>query len=133
MRIDLEQLEFDEDMCTLDGLPYSGSAYANYPDGTLERELSFEVGLKNGPCKVFFPNGQLGRQWNANRGAAHGEVREWYSSGQLKSVGNYEFGVELSYDEWDANGSQIASRRIDKDSELMKYVETIRERERASK
>ncbi len=26
----------------------------------------------------------------------------------------------------------IASRRIDKDSELMKYVETIRERERAS-
>jgi antitoxin component YwqK of YwqJK toxin-antitoxin module len=132
VRVDLEQLEFDEDMCMLDGAPYSGFAYANYPDGTLERELSFEVGLKSGPCKTFFPNGQLSRQWIANRGAAHGEVREWYSSGQLKSVGNYEFGVELSYDEWDGSGMLIASRRIDKDSELMKYVESIRERERAS-
>lgn len=129
MRIDLEQLEFEEDTYTLDGVPYSGSAYANYPDGTLERELSLEIGLKHGPCRVFFPNGQLRRQWNANRGGAHGEAKEWHSSGQLKSVGSYEFGVELSYDEWDGTGRLIESRRIDKDSELMKYVETIRERE----
>lgn len=133
MRVALEQLEFEEGVCTFEGIPFSGTLYDNYPDGPLERELSFEAGKKKGPCKLFFPNGQLCRQWNAKRGAAHGDVREWYSNGQLKSFDNYEFGVEMSYGEWDGSGRLITSRRIDNDSELIKYVEKIRELERASK
>lgn len=128
MRIDLEQLDFDEYHWILNESPYSGEAYLNFPDGTLEKEFSIESGIPHGPCRVFYPNGQLRKQLNLRYDAAHGECREWYSSGQLRSVGSYEFGIELQYDEWDATGKLIESRRIDKESELMKYVETKRER-----
>lgn len=131
MRIDLEQLDFDERHWILNGSPYSGDAYINYPDGILEREFSIDHGIKHGPCRMFYPDGQLRKQFNLRQGAAHGEGREWYSNGQLRSAGSYEFGVELQYDEWDAIGKLIESRRIDKESELMKYVETMRERAKA--
>lgn len=120
--------DWDEDLLVFQGVPFSGVTFRNYPNGSCEFEFTYLDGFRDGPQREFFENEEVKEEWIAQRGAAIGEVRKWHENGQLKSLGNYEFGVELSYDEWDATGKLVESRRIDKDSELMKYVETMRER-----
>jgi len=128
IRVKDEELEWDDDVTIYEGNPFSGIAYRNYPNGNCEFEFQYVNGFRQGIQREFFDNTDVKEEWVAERGAAIGEVKKWHNNGQLKSVGNYEFGAELSYDEWDIGGKLIESRRIDKDSELMKYVGRMRER-----
>jgi antitoxin component YwqK of YwqJK toxin-antitoxin module len=85
-------------------------------------------GFREGIQREFFDNADVKEEWVAEKGAAVGEVKKWHENGKVKSVGNYEFCAELSYYEWDATGKLVESRRIDKHSGLMKYMETMHER-----
>jgi antitoxin component YwqK of YwqJK toxin-antitoxin module len=130
-RVCEELLDWDEDVSMLDGVPYTGSAFLMFTDGALKRECYFQDGFEQGECKEWYSNGQVRKQWIAQRGVATGDVKTWHENGQLKSIGNFEFGAELHYEEWDATGKLIESRHIEKESELMKYVEMMRERAKA--
>lgn len=128
IRVEDNELEWDDDVTVHEGSPFTGIAFRNYPNGSCEYEFRYVNGFREGIQREFFDNADMKEEWVAERGAAVGEVRKWHKNRQLKSVGNFEYGAELQYDEWDATGTLIESRRIDRDSQLMKYVETMRER-----
>ncbi len=125
-RINEDELDWDDDLSVLDGVPYSGTGFLVYPDGTLKREVFYRDGFEEGVCIEWHPNGKLKREWFAERGRAKGKVTEWHDNETVKSVGEYEFGTELQYDEWNESGELILSRRIDEGSAQMKYVEQMR-------
>lgn len=125
--VDLDELDWGEgDLRTVHDVPYSGIAVLKHSNGVIKRRLSFSGGLEEGLCCDFYANGQLEREWNAVRGRAEGKITEWYDNGAVRSIGIYEFGAELEYNEWDSNGVLIESRKLDEESELMKYVVQMR-------
>jgi antitoxin component YwqK of YwqJK toxin-antitoxin module len=119
--------DWRDDALLYQRVPFSGVVFRTYSNGLCEFEFKYLDGLREGFQREYFDSGRMREEWHAERGAAHGNFKKWHENGQLKSTGNYEYGVELQYDEWDASGTLIKSRRIDKDSDLMKYVETMRE------
>ena len=125
-RIDEEQLDWDDDVSVLNGVPYTGVGVMYYPDGSLEGEASYVDGFKEGVVREWHPNGKLRTEWFAERGRAEGKVTEWHQNGVVKSVGEYEFGVEIKFDEWDEAGELLQSRQIDESSELFKHVQQMR-------
>jgi antitoxin component YwqK of YwqJK toxin-antitoxin module len=125
-KINEEYLEFDEDQRLLEGIPYTGIGFLEYPDHSLEREVYYVDGYEHGLCKEWYPNGQLKCEWNAIHGRAAGKVKQWYDSGKIKSVGEYEYGVEIAYKEWDEHGKLLIDREIDEKSELYKYLMKMR-------
>jgi antitoxin component YwqK of YwqJK toxin-antitoxin module len=126
--INEDELEFDGDQTTYNGRPFTGVGLLQYPNSRPKREVKYVNGFEEGPCREWYPNGQLKRDWFAVRGQAHGRVTEWYENEKRKSVGEYEHGVELRYDEWSDTGQLLVSREIDKASELFKYLEQVREK-----
>ena len=121
-----DEFEFDEDQIVYNGVPFTGILYAEYPNAQLKRESPFRDGFAEGRCREWFPNGQLKQEWFAVHGRATGKFLQWHENGQPRSVGNYEYGVELSYDEWNERGDLVAHREINTTSELFKYVEHMR-------
>ncbi len=124
--INEEELDWDGDISVLKGTPYTGKAYMSFPNGAVKREVLFKEGFEEGLCREWHKNGNLRREWIAQRGVPIGKVTEWHENGVVKSVGEYEFGAELKYEEWDESGELVQSRQIDEASELFKYVEQMR-------
>lgn len=54
------------------------------------------------------------------------KVRQWHENGKMKSIGEYEHGVELRYDEWSDNDAFLTSRQVDTGSALFKYLQQMR-------
>jgi antitoxin component YwqK of YwqJK toxin-antitoxin module len=125
-RVNEDDLDWDDDLSVLDSTPYSGTAFLLYPDGSLKREVTYQNGFEEGDCREWHPNGNLRREWLAERGRATGNVKEWHADGTVKSVGEYEFGVELQYDEWNESGDLVAHRRIDENTRSFKYSQRKR-------
>ena len=65
-----------------------------------------------------YPDGQKRKEWTARRGPVHGVCTEWHSDGSIKSVANYMYGVETSYEEWSGQGALITKRELDEKSPL---------------
>ena len=125
-RVNEEDLDWDDDVRVLGGTPYSGIAFLLYPDGSRKREVTYQNGFAEGNCREWHLNGNLKREWFAERGRATGKIKEWHADGTVKSIGEYEFGAELQYDEWDESGDLSIHRQIDENSELFKYVQRMR-------
>lgn len=125
-RVNDDDLDWDDDLRVLDGTPYSGTAFLLHPDGTLAFEVTYRDGFEEGVHREWHPNGELKRTWFAERGRATGKVEEWHACGRIRSVGVYEFGVEIHYDEWDESGNLVAHRQIDENSALFDYVRSMR-------
>jgi antitoxin component YwqK of YwqJK toxin-antitoxin module len=122
MIIDEAELDLDEDIRLYEGKPFTGIARAYHPDKSIRKELPFLNGFREGLCKEWHSNGCLHREWVAVRGVIDGKACEWHANGAMKSIAHYSRGVELSYEEWDDNGTLIMERQINKQSELYKYV-----------
>ena len=125
-RVDEEELDWDDDVSVLNGVPFNGIGVMYYPDGSAEGESAYVDGFKEGLVKEWHSNGKLRTEWFAERGRAKGKVTEWHPNGTVKSVGTYEFGAELRYEEWDELGNQVEFREIDEASELFEYVVQMR-------
>jgi antitoxin component YwqK of YwqJK toxin-antitoxin module len=125
-RVNADNLDWDDDLRVLDGTPYSGSAFLLHPDGSLAFEVTYRDGFEEGVCREWHPNGKLKLEWFAERGRATGRVEEWHPGGRVKSVGVYESGVEILYEEWDESGNLVAHRQIDENTALFDYVRSMR-------
>jgi antitoxin component YwqK of YwqJK toxin-antitoxin module len=128
MRVSLELLEYDDDVRTLDGKPFTGIGFDVYPDGQLRSEVPYIEGFAEGIYREWHPNGVLKEEWQACHGCAEGIVKTWHDNGVIRSEEEVQFGAELAFDEWDREGRHIASRRIDEKSELFKYLLVMRSR-----
>jgi antitoxin component YwqK of YwqJK toxin-antitoxin module len=129
IRIDENDLEYDDDQAISNGVPFTGIAFSDYPNSRLKREAPYKDGFEEGLCREWFLNGQLKCEWFAVHGRATGKVTEWHETGKIKSIQEVEYGAELSYDEWSDNGELLTHRQIDTASELFKYVQQMRRAE----
>jgi|SRR5689334_8904002 MORN repeat protein len=127
VRVNEDDLEWDEDMRLLAGTPFSGVGFALYDDGSLRSESPYRDGFEEGTCREWHPNGRLRREWNAVRGCAT-ELTEWHENGVVKCAGRYEYGAEIEYREWDDAGALLVHRQIDETTELFAYVQSMRQR-----
>lgn len=83
-RVVYDDLEFDDQLALLEGVPFTGTVYANYPDGGMEVEFNYSQGLPAGIQRRWYPNGQLEQEWDAVRGRGSAWSREWYPNGVMK-------------------------------------------------
>ena len=125
-RINADELEFADAQSFYNGVPFTGVGFRVYPNLRLEEEIPYKDGYPDGVCREWFANGQMKAEWFAIHGRAIGKVKQWHQNGKLKSVGDYEHGVELKYDEWSDGGTLLVSRTIDAGSELYKYLQHMR-------
>lgn len=100
-----DDIEFDDQLALLDGAPFTGVAYANYPNGGLEVEFNYCQGLPSGIQRRWYPDGKLEQEWDAVRGRGAAWSREWYRNGVMKCEriddGN---GVPRLLREWSEDG-----------------------------
>jgi antitoxin component YwqK of YwqJK toxin-antitoxin module len=65
-----------------------------YRDGkTVYSRVSFEYGIKQGPCIKYYHNGQVFEHINFKDGERHGLCRKYHKNGQL--LAEYENGIAL--------------------------------------
>jgi antitoxin component YwqK of YwqJK toxin-antitoxin module len=126
-RVKEEHLHWDDDVTVFNGLPFTGVAFLEYPNAVLKREAYYKDGFEEGLVREWHANGKLKREWLAVHGRAEGKVTEWHDNGMVKSVGEYEYGVELRFGEWNEFGALVKSRTINMESELFKYVQKMRQ------
>lgn len=122
-RVNEDEFDWNGDHCLSEGIPFTGVGYLLHPNGSLMSEAPFRNGFRDGQCREWYSNGQMKREWVARRGQAFGIVRAWHENGVPKSVGEYEFGIELKYSEWDNIGRLVVERTIDEASELFNYLQ----------
>ena len=106
--VDIELLEFDDDLALLDGIPFTGIVRSQFPDGMLEYSGRYRDGLREGLNERWYPNGQIFNRGIAIRGAGSSETWTWYPDGTLRSDRrNGDRGFPSDLRSWDANGDEI--------------------------
>lgn len=73
----------DGELYTHQGLPFSGIAYSNYPDGNLLRAVSYQKGLQDGLMLLWYPDGAPQMSANYRNGVLHGRFLGWYLNGGM--------------------------------------------------
>jgi antitoxin component YwqK of YwqJK toxin-antitoxin module len=129
VRVNEDLFDFDNDVRIYEGKPFTGIGFGDYFDSRLKRELPYRDGFPEGLCNEWHPNGQLQREWFAVRGRAVGKVKSWYENGKIQSIGEYEYGVEMRYEEWDITGTKTIDREIRTGCKPYEYVQIMRQRE----
>lgn len=119
-------LEYEDDLLSLDGEPFTGIVYSEYSNKQLESEELYENGLPNGLCRTWHENGQLKQEWFADRGRATGIRAEWHDNGRLKSIIYSEYGIVLDRREWDVDGTLKTSERTKLSAHQASYLEKMR-------
>lgn len=71
------------ELFTYQGVPFSGIAYNNYPDGKLLRAVSYQKGLQDGPMLLWYPDGAPQMSANYRKGVLHGRFLGWYVNGGM--------------------------------------------------
>lgn len=89
------------------GLPFSGLTYELYDNGQLIYYCSYKDGFPYGEEIWFYKNGNIKTRKYKKYGRIFGKEETWFEDGKLKSLSEYEFGVCLSYKEWDKDGKLI--------------------------
>lgn len=117
-----DDLEFDEDLRTLNGVPFTGIAASYYPDKAIESTTPFVNGLPHGKCTEWFSGGTRRKEWHSLNGEAHGAYAEWFENGSVRISAKYAFGVEVEFQEFDANGKKILARELDSNSSIYAYL-----------
>jgi antitoxin component YwqK of YwqJK toxin-antitoxin module len=112
MRIHEDNLHYEDDALVLNGKPFTGIGYADFPNGRLRREVMYVNGFPEGRCREWHENGQISKEWLAERGVAPSKTTEWYGNGQIKSLCLREHGVELEYQEWSQDGELVTKRTL---------------------
>jgi antitoxin component YwqK of YwqJK toxin-antitoxin module len=113
-----EQLEYDDDINLLNGVPYTGIGYQKYPNGQLEYESIYREGLPEGLQREWFPSGQLKSECHAVRGLGPSKIITWYESGQVQSMALYDIGIMIEQKEWGEDGELLKDKGVIKGSGL---------------
>ena len=88
-----------------------------YPDGKLRAEGRYRAGEEDGLWTSWHPNGQRAEQGKYRGGERHGVWRGWYPSGAKRFVRLHEYGIQLSWNEWNQTGELVNASDGDDDTE----------------
>ena len=132
-RVSFEELEPSEDCLLMHyaGEPFNGVAFES-DDGILVSETNFLGGQKSGVSREWSSTGRLVREQHFALNSLHGQSLEWYENGTLKLKGNYELGICIHEQEWDANGNLIREYRIDEEGPQFLTLQKLRKSNLAS-
>lgn len=115
------ELEYDGDLKCLDGVPFSGTSFELFDQGAPKLESEYIDGLESGVCKEWFANGQLKSCVHCKNGMKHGISEIFFDNGHKQVNSLYEWGVEISYDEFTKKGELVISRKLDPNDENSNY------------
>lgn len=87
--------------------PFTGLIYEIYPNGNLAYYCYYKNGFSDGDFIEFYNDGKIKSTQHMQRGRILGVEKIWYGNGMLKSESRYEYGVCLTFKEWDENGKLI--------------------------
>jgi antitoxin component YwqK of YwqJK toxin-antitoxin module len=79
----------------------------------IKSETIYKDGFQFGLSQEWYPSGQLKWEFYWKKGERFSESKEWHPSGKLKSLKKIEWGIQISYDEWDEIGNLVETDRID--------------------
>src|SRR5262245_23531823 len=111
IRVEFDELTF-QDGWYHEGQLFTGTAYENWPDGTLRSEQEFEMGMKAGWGREYGRTGQLLEETPYQNGAAHGLARTFYDDGRLHSEERLE------------NARLVWRKAYDRDGRVIEEVHT---------
>ena len=112
-RIDYDELELDDQLALLNGMPFTGVVTSRYPDGALESEGRYREGLPEGEQRRWYPDGQLERRWIAIRGKGSSEEWSWRPDGRPRSHRRNEGWRPVELEAWDEAGRPIDYASLD--------------------
>lgn len=125
-RIEERLLDWENDLLTFKGKPYTGETFHAYDNGNIKREMTYEGGLPSGWCKEWYESGKIKKEWLAVRSQGASEERQYYESGSLLSVRSAEYNVETSYEKYSDSGKILEQRKLDPNSPMAKFLERMR-------
>lgn len=112
-RVEGDDLEWEGQLQTWNGKPFTGVELWRFPNGALESETTYKDGLVDGLSRTWDEHGQLRSQFTCRLGAMHGNCKKWHANGQLAEDGNYEWGVRLDEKEYNEQGGLVSEFTID--------------------
>ncbi|BDZ53054.1 hypothetical protein DSM26151_15330 [Agromyces marinus] len=119
-------LDFDADLvCTLDGLPFTGTAFEESP--VLGRsEITYRDGVQEGVARDWYPSGTLKGESEFVQGALHGVVREFRPDGMLAEESRYEYGIRILRRTFAADGSAVTTEKLDEGGDEADLLQRLR-------
>jgi antitoxin component YwqK of YwqJK toxin-antitoxin module len=106
-RVEGDDLDWEGQLQTWNGEPFTGIEVWRFPHGAIESESAYKDGLKDGVSRTWDEHGQLRSQFLCRLGAMYGNRRKWHANGQLAEDGNYEWCVRLDEKEYNEQGMLI--------------------------
>ncbi len=86
-------LQPEQGLFFYEGVPFSGTASAQYANGSPSASTQYLFGKKHGVHQQWFPNGQLSFQSEYQHGKKHGTTTSWWQNGQKRSTTPFKSGV----------------------------------------
>ncbi|WP_136707797.1 hypothetical protein [Agromyces sp. H66] len=119
------ELDYDSDLvCTLDGVPFTGTAVEESVLG--KSEITFKDGLQEGPARDWYPSGVLKGESQFIQGALHGTVREFRPDGALAETSQYEYGIRVLRHTFGTDGSVVEMEELDVSSDEADLLHRLR-------
>lgn len=91
----------------LNGKPYSGYAYALFPDGKLSYEYNLVNGYQEGVQRQWYQSGQLKTEYGMKENIYHSLAKSWYENGVLRYEAEYNMGKEIWSKGYDEQGRLV--------------------------
>lgn len=128
-RVEGDDLEWEGQLQTWNGEPFTGIEVWRFPNGAIESESTYKDGLKDGLSRTWDEHGQLRSQFTRRLGAMYGNCRKWHANGQLAEDGNYEWGVRLDEKGYNEQGTLINEFFMDPADSTSQYRVLLKFRE----
>ena len=126
-RVNISEIDFNDDYSyTYKGEAFTGVVMEHGPAGELISEMSFVDGVKEGPIREWYKSGAKRSEKNLHHGALHGVSMEWFETGKPKKREVAELGILLESDEWDEDGTLVATYRLSENDANFKILQQLR-------
>lgn len=103
--VDAKTLTEKNEIFSLNGVPYSGTCFENYPSGAKGLEGTYRDGKKEDVWVWYYESGPKKRETNYRNGKMHGLSIIWYKNGQKRSEIVYDMGQNVKQYRWDEEGN----------------------------
>ena len=88
-------------------IPFTGKAFAKWPDGQKKTEISYKDGKRHGLKAHWYESGQKLSEINYKYGKHDGPLTAWYENGQWRRSGKHMDGKMVGiWTHWYENGQQ---------------------------
>jgi len=106
-KVNIDELEFDEDLALLNGVAFTGSVLSYYDKENLEFEYSYSDGLPQGLQREWYSNGSIKSEAEAIRGRGSAWSRNWHQNGVLAEERKYNHLFPVSILKWSSDGTLV--------------------------